>query len=188
MRRIGAVIILLALVLAAGHLSDYARGPEARRIWNRLAMPYRLARLQLEPPAQTLMAPVRGLDLRKVSNTWHAERPGGRRHQGQDLFAPRGTPVVAATRGVVIRVANRGLGGNTVSVFGPGGRTYYYAHLDSHAPGITPGDFVEGGTVLGFVGNTGNARNTPPHLHFGVYGPGGAIDPLPDLKRSSTST
>lgn len=62
-----------------------------------------------------------------------------------------------------------------------GGRVYYYAHLDAYAPGLEVGDRVSINTLLGFVGTTGNAQGTPPHLHFGVYTFGGAINPLPLL-------
>jgi murein DD-endopeptidase MepM/ murein hydrolase activator NlpD len=64
---------------------------------------------------------------------------------------------------------------------GAGGRVYYYAHLDAYAPGIKEGDYVTTKSVLGYVGTTGNAAGTPPHLHFGVYATGGAINPLPLL-------
>jgi hypothetical protein len=69
----------------------------------------------------------------------------------------------------------------TISVIGSGGRIYYYAHLDSYARGIEVGDPVTTRTVLGYVGTTGNALGTPPHLHFGVYTLTGAINPLPLL-------
>jgi len=68
-----------------------------------------------------------------------------------------------------------------VSVIGDGGRVYYYAHLDSYAPGIAVGEPVTRQTLLGYVGTTGNAQGTPPHLHFGVYTSSGAINPLPLL-------
>lgn len=71
------------------------------------------------------------------------------------------------------------LGGQTVSIVGAGGRTYYYAHLEAYAPDLAEGDFVTTQTLLGYVGATGNAAGTPPHLHFGVYAPGGALNPLP---------
>ncbi len=66
-------------------------------------------------------------------------------------------------------------------MIGAGGRVYYYAHFDSYAPGIAEGDYVTPQTVLGYVGTTGNAQGTPPHLHFGVYAPTGPINPLPLL-------
>jgi murein DD-endopeptidase MepM/ murein hydrolase activator NlpD len=124
---------------------------------------------------------VRGVRVRQVANTWGAERSEGRRHEGQDIFAPKGTPVYSATEGYVWRVGQNRLGGNVVYVVGAGGRGYYYAHLDAFAPEISAGDYVTPETVLGYVGTTGNAAGTPPHLHFGVYAPGGAINPLPLL-------
>lgn len=79
------------------------------------------------------------------------------------------------------QVGERPLGGNTVVVIGAGGRSYYYAHLDSFAQGLAVGDYVSEKSVLGYVGTTGNALGTPPHLHFAVYTLTGAIDPLPLL-------
>ena len=86
----------------------------------------------------------------------------------------------------MVRKGENELGGNTVFVVGAGGRSYYYAHLDSYAPGLAVGDYVTPETVLGFVGTTGNAAGTPPHLHFGVYTSGGTINPLP-LMRDMTN-
>jgi murein DD-endopeptidase MepM/ murein hydrolase activator NlpD len=93
----------------------------------------------------------------------------------------RGTTVRSATEGYVMRVGESALGGNTVWVAGAGGRSYYYAHLDLFALGLAVGDYVTAESVLGYVGTTGNAAGTAPHLHFGVYAPGGAVDPLPLL-------
>lgn len=148
----------------------------------RLALPFAIARLQMRPPDARLLVPVAGLGAARIADTWQAPRDGGRRrHEGQDLFAPRGTSVHSATAGYVMRVGENPLGGRSVWVIGAGGRRYYYAHLDAWAPGLSIGDRVEPGTLLGRVGNTGNARGTPPHLHFGVYGVRGAIDPRPML-------
>ncbi|MEW5740621.1 MAG: M23 family metallopeptidase [Myxococcota bacterium] len=144
------------------------------------------ARHYLRP--QRLTMPVRGLRPTDVRSTWHARRSGGRRHEGIDLFAARGTPVVSATRGVVWRVGNDSLGGRVVTVLGDGPALYYYAHLDDWTPGLHAGEEVAKGTPLGTVGNSGNARTTPPHLHFGVYRIGlwrsKAVDPAPLLRRA----
>lgn len=104
-------------------------------------------------------------------------------HEGTDIFAPMGTELLAAERGVVTRVRTGGtLGGNTVWLQGESGTAYYYAHLFAFAPGVREGLLVEAGTVLGYVGDTGNARGTPPHLHFEVHPNGGdAINPAPIL-------
>jgi len=79
------------------------------------------------------------------------------------------------------------LGGRAVSVLGAGARTYYYAHLDRYSVNEHAGEEIAHGAVIGYVGNTGNARTTPPHLHFGIYTPSGAIDPLPLLSQERVS-
>jgi murein DD-endopeptidase MepM/ murein hydrolase activator NlpD len=148
---------------------------------DRIAVPFRLVRMQMERPDPQLLMPVQGVPARKIADTWAAQRSGGRRHEGQDIFARRGTPVRSATYGIVVRVGTNRLGGNVVSVMGRGGRLYYYAHLDRYAEGLGAGDSVMPGSVIGYVGNTGNARTTPSHLHFGVYTAAGAMNPLPML-------
>ena len=145
-------------------------------------MPWRLLRLQMQEPDTELLMPVQGVSVRRVADTWHAPRSGGRQHHGQDIFARRGAPILSATDGIVIRVGTNNLGGNIVSVAGAGGRMYYYAHLDSYADGLAVGKQIRAGDLIGYVGNTGNAAGTFPHLHFGVYTAAGAINPLPLLK------
>jgi murein DD-endopeptidase MepM/ murein hydrolase activator NlpD len=104
-------------------------------------------------------------------------------HEGTDIFAPAGTPIIAVERGVVTRMGTGLLGGIVLWLKGQSGTSYYYAHLSGYAPGINPGMLVEAGTILGYVGNTGNARTTPPHLHFEIHPNGGAaINPYPLLK------
>jgi murein DD-endopeptidase MepM/ murein hydrolase activator NlpD len=82
-------------------------------------------------------------------------RVGGRRHRGQDIFAPRGTPIRSATAGVVVGITDGGLGGKAVWILGAGGRRYYYAHLDRYGEGLQVGDVVTTETIIGYVGNTG---------------------------------
>lgn len=141
----------------------------------------RVARLYTEAPDAKLAMPLKNVSKRAVADTWHAPRDGGRLHEGQDIFAPRGSPILSATTGYVYKIGENNLGGQTVSVIGRGGRIYYYAHLDHYAPGLQVGDPVTNRTVLGYVGTTGNAQGTPPHLHFGIYTLNGAINPLPLL-------
>ena len=124
-------------------------------------------RLPSEPDT-VLYMPVEGVSVASVADTWGAPRGTGRTHEGQDIFAPRGTPIFSAAPGYVYRVGTSNLGGNVVWVIGAGGRRYYYAHLDSWAD-IEEGQAVTVDTLLGYVGNTGNAVSTPPHLHFGIY-------------------
>jgi peptidoglycan LD-endopeptidase LytH len=137
---------------------------------------YRLE-LGLKPPATALRVPVKGVSVRRIANTFGGARSGGRAHEGLDIFAPAGTPVVSATGGIVLRITTNNLGGQVVYTLGAGGRTYYYAHLSRYGA-FKDGDFIKPGDVIGYVGNTGNARGTPPHLHFGVYDSGWeAINP-----------
>ena len=116
-------------------------------------------------------------------NDWGFPRSGGRTHKGTDMFAPRGTPVVATGDGVVSLKTNS-LGGTVAYLRADHGVTYYYAHLDGYAAGISSGSRVSAGTRLGFVGNTGNALGTSPHLHFQIHPGGGApVNPYPTLAR-----
>lgn len=124
--------------------------------------------------------PVSGKGNRDVWSFFGDPRDGGKRkHKGVDIFARRGTPVVAAVDGTVRRVRDRGLGGKQVWLNDHQRRqSLYYAHLDSQL--VIEGQRVKAGDTLGLVGNTGNARNTRPHLHFSIYRRGfGAIDPHP---------
>lgn len=124
-----------------------------------------------------LRFPVAEKTERAIKSFWGDPRDGGRRkHKGNDIFAPKGTPLLAVTEGRISRVRNGGLGGKSVFLRDGEGRplSYYYAHLDSQY--VRRGQYVERGDTIGTVGNTGNARTTPPHLHFGIYGRG-AIDP-----------
>jgi murein DD-endopeptidase MepM/ murein hydrolase activator NlpD len=152
------------------------------KAFDELALGFRLMRLATEPPDTVLVLPVRTTRADRIVDTWHSGRSEGRRHEGQDIFARRGTPVYSATRGYVTRIGENRLGGLTVWITGAGRRLYYYAHLDAWPEELSEGDRVDTGTVIGYVGDTGNARGTPPHLHFGVYTMGGALNPLPLIR------
>ncbi len=139
-----------------------------------------------ERPASTiakeLIFPVSGKS--NIGSYWgDARDAGGRKHEGIDVFASKGTPVVAVTDGYVLEVIEDGIGGKSVTIQSDdySWRTYY-AHLDAQK--VSKGQIVKKGQLIGTVGNTGNAKTTTPHLHFGIYEPGGAIDPLPVVKTS----
>jgi murein DD-endopeptidase MepM/ murein hydrolase activator NlpD len=138
--------------------------------------------LRTEP---TLLIPVEGATAKNVQSFFGADRDGGRRaHHGVDIFAERRTPVRAAASGIVMSVGTNGLGGNIVWITRPmRGESHYYAHLDRQL--VTAGTYVKEGDVIGLVGNTGNARGTAPHLHFGIYTAGGPVDPLPYISQHS---
>ena len=170
--RLLAMLVLLALALAAAWAWQQPFALQARLAW-------RLARM---PAPTALPMPVDGVRARQVADTFGAPRGSDRQHAGVDIFARAGTPVRSTTPGIVIAVRDRGLGGRQVWVLGPAHERHYYAHLRDWAPGLAAGDIVGPGSVLGSVGNTGNARTTPPHLHYGIYGGDGARDPLPLLR------
>lgn len=123
--------------------------------------------------------PVAGRSSAAIQSFFGAERDGGRRsHQGVDIFAPRGTPVVAISSGYVARIDDTTLGGKVIWVRDAHrNQAYYYAHLDQQL--VTANTRVEAGDTLGLVGNTGNARTTPSHLHFGIYATRRPVDPFP---------
>lgn len=133
--------------------------------------------------AKQLVFPVTGSSA-KVGSVFGDERDGGRRkHEGIDIFAGKGTPLVAVSEGVVTVVRTDEIGGNNITLQ-PDEYTWnaYYAHLDKMY--VQQGQWVSKGQLIGTVGNTGNAQTTTPHLHFGIYTSGGAIDPLPYVKTS----
>ncbi|MBF9238809.1 M23 family metallopeptidase [Hymenobacter sp. BT683] len=133
--------------------------------------------------------PVLGRTDAAVGSFWGADRDAGtRRHEGIDIFASRGTPVVAATSGFITRTGETPIGGRVVWLAdAEHGSHIYYAHLDKQL--VSAGQRVSAGDTLGLVGNTGNARTTVPHLHFGIYRSGkGAVDPFPFVRRPEAVT
>jgi murein DD-endopeptidase MepM/ murein hydrolase activator NlpD len=124
------------------------------------------------------ICPVQG--PRSFTNDWGQPRSGGRRHQGTDILAPRGTPVVASVSGTV-RGHNSRLGGLSYYLSGDDGNTYFGTHLQSLSGASGR---VSAGTVVGYVGNSGNAAGGPPHLHFEIHpGGGGPVNPYPTLAK-----
>lgn len=134
---------------------------------------------RLQVPGASWQCPVRGMQRGGFIDTWGAPRPGGRRHLGTDLFARRGTPVVASVSGVVEHVSGA-VAGLAFYLHGDDGNTYYGAHLGSVTGRPRR---VRAGEVLGTVGTSGNAERTPPHLHFEIKPGGGApVNSFPTLR------
>lgn len=134
-----------------------------------------------QPAPQSLPVPVEGVAKKRLADSYGDPRSGGRLHEGIDIFAKRNTPVLAATEGYVSGLGTNGLGGITVWVTGPAGWRHYYAHLERWGD-VREGQWVEAGTVIGYVGNSGNAATTATHLHYGIYPPsGGTLNPFPLL-------
>lgn len=121
----------------------------------------------------------------KIASVWGDARDAGkRRHEGVDIFAKFRTPAIAAADGYITSVRTGGLGGKVVFMR-TSGKDYvlYYAHLDSQI--AKEGQRVITGDTIGLIGNTGNAKTTPPHLHFGIYTNAGAVDPFPFINESN---
>jgi murein DD-endopeptidase MepM/ murein hydrolase activator NlpD len=179
-RRLAVLLSLLILSLGALTLTWSTTSSYIRVVIDGLLLPFKVARLVALPPDETLTLPVEGVRVRDIADTWGEARSDGRTHEGQDIFAPRGTPIYPAARGYVVRVGENRLGGRSVFILGEGGRRYYYAHLDAYGEDAKLGTLVTEASVIGYVGNTGNAAGTPPHLHFGVYD-NGPMNPYPYL-------
>ena len=114
-----------------------------------------------------LMVPVDGVSPRELRDSFNDARDGGRTHRATDILAPRGTPVVAAIDGEVVRLRQNSAGGITAYLTDNERRyVYYYAHLDHYSDRITEGLRVQQGFVIGYVGTSGNAPPDTPHLHF----------------------
>ena len=146
------------------------------------------------------MVPVAGANMAKVTDTFFDDRDGGERvHRAIDILAPRGTPILAADDGKILRMSTNTLGGITMYTVDPANRiVYYYAHMDHYNDAMSPGRAITRGDTLGYVGTTGNAPKDTPHLHFqimrwpadGKYWNGEPIDPfelLGGIRRSAAS-
>ncbi|MGZ5202379.1 MAG: M23 family metallopeptidase [Telluria sp.] len=140
---------------------------------------------------QGLMVPVKGVKYGDITDTYGQPRGKERRHEALDIMAAKGTPVLAAADGKVVKLFNSKPGGLTVYEFDPTSTyAYYYAHLDRYADGLKEGAPVKRGDLLGYVGSTGNASAEAPHLHFAVvqltpekqWWKGTPVDPYPMLE------
>ena len=145
-----------------------------------LGLPRRAAPAVSVPTDSGYVFPVLG----EVSFTddYGAPRAGTGWHQGNDVFGPRGTPLLAVADGTLSKVGVNTLGGNRLWLTDDAGNAFYYAHLSAYAPAAVEGARVTAGQVIGFLGNTGQAITTPPHLHFEVHpGGGDSVNPYPYL-------
>ncbi len=174
MRRFFGFLFLIALLLGLAYLflPLLPQLKNAQRYASLLSAP--------APVAGSLPNPLTG---QRFVDTWGAARSGGRKHEGIDIFAKRNTPIHSTTAGMVINIGENPLGGRTITVLGAGGYRHYYAHLERY-PNLKAGQWIERGTTVGYVGDSGNAKGTPTHVHYGIYTPKGAINPFLMLKQS----
>ena len=169
MTRLGGTILSLIVLAVIGFASMLSFGPVAPQKRPNFSGDRPI------PPAEPAVAatigmPVAGVSADQIADSWGDSRGDGTRvHQAIDIPAPGGTPVLAAAPGQVEKLFESAAGGTTLYVRSPGREwIYYYAHLAGYAPGIREGSPVQRGTLLGFVGDTGNAGAGNTHLHFAV--------------------
>ncbi len=184
-RRGTAQRLVLAVLLVVGGLTSTASAAAHDD--------HELTDAAAEETTYLIVFPVSGES--NYGDTFGAPRSGGRTHKGTDIFAPKGTPVVAAAAGTVVRMSTGTRAGRYMVLRHEGGWHTYYLHLNNDtdgtddglggapAEGIAIGVEVEAGTVLDYVGDSGNAEETPPHLHFEIRGVDGvATNPYPHLR------
>lgn len=142
------------------------------------------------PPGK-LLVPVDGIAPAKLTDTFDQPRGNERHHEALDIMAPKGTKVLAAADGKIVKLFTSKPGGLTIYEFDPTEKyAYYYAHLDRYVDGLQEGAQVKRGDVIGYVGTTGNADPNAPHLHFAVFEltpekqwwKGTPVDPYPLLQ------
>ena len=142
-------------------------------------------------PAGKLLVPVDGIAPAKLTDTYDQPRGNERHHEALDIMAPKGTKVLAAADGKIVKLFTSKPGGLTIYQFDPTEKyAYYYAHLDRYADGLQEGAQVKRGDLIGYVGSTGNAAPNAPHLHFAVFEltpekqwwKGTPVDPYPMLQ------
>ena len=159
-----AVAALFGIV--AGLLAVFVAAPEDAPL-STFAPGYAPREMPVALDDGEVVMPVVGVEPDELYDSYRTRRSGGRTHLAIDVFAPRGTPVVAITDGTLESVGRNTLGGNVIWLRSASGRyAFYYAHLDAHTPGLARGQTVARGDTLGTVGTTGNAQATPPHLHL----------------------
>ena len=166
LQRILLIVLLAQAAVALGLLVYLA-------ITDRALVLEIASREELRAPAAApagLVIPVAGVRPSELRDTYGAARSGGRTHEGIDIPAPEGTPVLAAATGILVGRDSSALGGRAVYIRGLDERTvYFYGHLERFAAGLKEGDLVRQGTVIAHVGHTGNASPDNPHLHFSIH-------------------
>lgn len=166
LQRVLLIVLLAQAAVALGLLRYLA-------ITDRALVLEIVRREELGVPAAApggLVIPVAGVRASELRDTYGAARSGGRTHEGIDIPAPEGTPVLAAATGILVGRDSSELGGLALYIRDLDERTvYFYGHLERFAAGLKEGDLVRQGTVIAHVGHTGNASPENPHLHFSIH-------------------
>ncbi len=137
-------------------------------------------------PVASIPVPILfGVAVSNLTANFGDPRPRGP-HKGEDILAPKGTPIVSPTAAVVVKMDYGAGQGNGVYTMNPGGERFVYYHLDRYAEGLAVGQVLAVGSLIGYVGDTGDAAGGPAHLHFEIHSGGTAIDPFPRLSAEFT--
>jgi len=162
-------VAMTSAALVAGIAGAVAASAQVDAGSARRAAPAPAARAASAPLLRRLVIPVAGVSLKDLRDTFDDGRPG-HRHEAIDIPAPLGTRVLAVDDGTLVKLFRSVPGGLTIYQFDPEARySYYYAHLDGYAEGVREGMRLRRGDVIGYVGTTGNASPSAPHLHFAVF-------------------
>jgi murein DD-endopeptidase MepM/ murein hydrolase activator NlpD len=181
-RTLSAFVIAFGFAITGAHLFERTDAAPSRLSAGEQSFPSDMS-------GDGMLIPVAGINVSQLVDTFDQGR-SGHTHHAIDILAPRGTDVVATADGRIRKLFNSGDGGITIYEGDTTGhRMYYYAHLDRYADGLAEGAAVRRGEVIAYVGTTGNAPKSTPHLHFAVFElppsgewwKGDAIDPYPLL-------
>lgn len=183
-----AIGSLLSSPLLVHTAEESNRGSWLRDSWAQTSdTRQKIAELPSTPVAAISIPILFGIELNDISPNFGDARSGGRSHEGEDIMATRGTPIVSPTEAVVLRTGEGPSEGLYVYTANPGGETFVYMHLDRIGEGVDKGDVLEKGDLIGYVGNTGNASATLPHLHFEIHNANGnPTDPYPRITAEFT--
>jgi len=174
-------------VIAATPLDDnqlYHEGQSMSGQWGRPSseLQQKINALNSTANPYVYMPVLFGIAIKDISPNFGDPRSGGRMHEGEDIMAVKGTPIVSPTPAVVLRTGIGETEGNYVYTANPGGATFVYMHLDRIGEGVISGLVLSQGSLIGYVGNTGNASGGAAHLHFEIHNSSGTpTDPFPRL-------
>lgn len=176
-------LLLCGPLFAFAQIDEQGIDETRGEVWRRYdgALRDALASLPQQPVTSFPIPVLFGVAVSDLAPNFGEMRGGGTRtHEGLDIMAPRGTPVASPTDAIVLRTGDGSSSGLVVYTANPGGETFVYMHLDKIAEGLTQGKRIPRGHIIGFVGDTGNAKGAGTHLHFEVR-KNGATDPFPRL-------
>ncbi len=176
------IAFILIFTLLLGQNPSLAQTYENNRWYRASDFQEKVNNLPSQSEQAVVMPVLFGVGVKNISPNFGAPRSGGRSHEGEDIMATKGTPIISPTEAVVIRTGYGESAGNYVYTANPGGETFVYMHLDRIGEDVTPGLVLSKGSLIGYVGDTGNAIGGAAHLHFEIQNSSGnPTNPFPRL-------